>query len=364
MLQTLKRPAALLLGTLALAACGDDDSPFRPELGFLAGTPTDQQIGLVINSTGNALTLFQLGDPAKTVQVTFDPSSEITPTGLSVQGTRAAVPLGNAASTALVDLEAQRIERFLIFPSGNATGSAFADDNTLLVANLIDDYVARFDLRQSGTAPAQTTPVAPAPTDIEVVGTRALVLSSNLDAGFAPIGNGVVTAVDTRTLQVIGTVETGGSNPQDAALGPDGLLYVVNTGDYVSPGSLAVIDPATLQVVRQIPNAGVGPGSISIDRNGIAYISGFSFGTLVYNTRTQQFVRSPDNPICAPLPGGGCRGAADANADANGNVFQVFFGSANQGLKPWVFRYRAGTYELTDSIAAGQGPTAIDVRRF
>lgn len=364
MLQTLKRPAALLLGTLALAACGDDDSPFRPELGFLAGTPTDQQIGLVVNSTGNALTLFQLGDPAKTVQVTFDPSSEITPTGLSVQGTRAAVPLGNAASTALVDLEAQRIERFLIFSSGNATGSAFADDNTLLVANLIDDYVARFDLRQSGTAPAQTTPVAPAPTDIEVVGDRALVLSSNLDEAFAPIGNGVVTAVDTRTLEVLGTVETGGTNSQDAALGPDGLLYVVNTGDYATPGSVTIVNPTTLQIVGEIPNAGVGPGSIFVDRSGLAFISGFFFGTLVYDTNAKRFIRGPDNPVCAPLPEGGCRGAFGAETDADGNLYQVFFGSARKGLKPYVFVYRPNNFALADSIAAGSGPTAIDVRRF
>src|ERR1051326_2967834 len=97
--------------------------------------------------------------------------------------------------------------------------------------------------------------------------------------------------------------------------GHDGLLYVLNTGDFVSPGSLTVVNPATMQVVTTVPNVGVGPGAITIDENGIAYISGFLFGTVVWNTGTRQFVRSPDNAICAKLTNGSCRGAFAAATD-------------------------------------------------
>lgn len=355
------RSGLVALCTLALSGCDSEVS--TPELGFLGGTREDPQIGLVVNSTGKALTLFQLGSPTTQAQIPFGASEAITPVGMSVGGTRAAVPLGNAASVAIVDLQTQSVSRVFLFPGGNATGSAWVDEKTVLAANMPRHQVGRFTLDQAGDTIRQTVNVANTPSKILVHNGRAFVISSNLDEKFAPIGNGVVTALDPRTLQVLGTVQTGGTNANDAEIGPDGLLYVVNTHRY-DKGSLTVIDPQSLRVVHHQEGFGAGPGSISIDRNGMAYISGFFFGTLVWNTRTRQFVRGPDNPVCAPLAEGRCRGAPDAQTDQNGNLYQVFFGSARQGLKPWVFKYRASTFELTDSIAVGQGPFSIEIRRF
>lgn len=357
----LRRTSLVAFGMLTLAGC--DNEPSRAELGFLGGTETDPHIGLVVNSNGKSLTLFQAGSPTTTREIPFGSSELITPTSLAVRGTRAVVPLGQTASLALVDLQTQTIPRIFLFPGGNATGAAWVDDKTVLAANLIDDYVGRFTVDQAGDSIRQTVRVAPAPTEIVVHNGRALVISSNLDARFKPLGNGVVTAIDPRTLQVIGTVQTGGTNPTDAAIGPDGLLYVVNTHGY-DKGSLTIIDPATLRVSAHLEGFGAGPGSISFGRDGRAYISGFFFGTLVWDPKTRQFVRGPDNPVCAKLSTGACRGAPDADTDRDGNLYQVFFGSARRNLSPWIFKYRAGTYELVDSIAVGQGPFAIEVERF
>ena len=364
-MKTLYRSTALLLSALALAAC-DGDDPLDPQLGFISGTRDNAQIGLVVNSTDKALTLFQLGNPAEKRQIPFGASTVVTPVGLSVRGTQALVPLGNAASVALIDLPTQRITRFFQFPQGNATGSAFVSDTVALVSNLIDDYVGRLTLGQAGGTIAQTVDVAPAPGTIVMAGNRALVVSGNLDESFKPLGNGVVTALDPQTLQVLGTVETGGRNPQGAALGPDGLLYVVNSEPFGSgvPGSVTIIDPATLQVRATVPGFGNFPGGITIDRNGIAYISGFLFGTLVWDTKTRTFLRGPDNPVCAKLADGSCRGAFDNAVDANGTLYQTFFGSRSKNLNPYVFVYAPGTFALTDSIAAGAGPTAIEIQRF
>ena len=197
-----------------------------------------------------------------------------------------------------------------------------------------------------------------------MAGSRAIVTSANLGADFKPIGNGIVTALDPKTLQVLGTATMGGSNSTDAAVGPDGLLYVVNTGDFEHDGSLTIVDPATMQVQTTVPNMGVGPGAISIDANGLAYISGFFSGTLVWNTKTRTFVRGTDNPVCAKLANGSCRGAFAATTNAAGNVYQAFFGSSTQGLPPYVFVFKAGTFVLMDSISAGTGPGAIAVRTF
>jgi hypothetical protein len=281
-----------------------------------------------------------------------------------VQGRRAAVPLGNAASVALLDLEKLTVARFFLFPKGNATGSAFADDTTLLAANTQDDYVGRVTTGQASDSILLRRTVAPAPTAIVMAAGRAAVVSSNLNDDYASIGNGVVTFLDPRTLQVQGVVQTGGTNATDAALGPDGLLYVVNTGDYVADGSITIIDPRAMTVVSTVGGFGAGPGSIHVDQAGLAYVSSFFSGTLVWNTRTRTFVRGKDNPVCARLASGACRGAFDAATDVQGNVYQAFFGSASAGLAPQVFVFRAGTFALTDSIGGVNGPSALEVRTF
>jgi hypothetical protein len=358
-----------LLAT-AIAACGSDSTgPSNAPGGFIGGTSDNHEIGLVVNSTGKALTLFQLGSPATQKQIALGTSSTVTPTGLSIQGRRAAVPLGNAASVALIDLTTASISRIFTFKSGNATGSAFVDDTTLIVANSGLGLVGRVTVGQAGDSIANTVAVASQPTDIRVTGGRVLVTSANLDDNFTPIGNGVVTILDSKTLTAIGTVTTGGTNSTAAAVGPDNLLYVVNTGDYSAPSSLTIINPATAQLVKTVTGMMVGAGAISIDANGLAYISSFGSatapgGTTVWNTKSGAFVRGPDNPVCAKVANGSCRGAFAATTSANGNLYQLFFGSTSAGLPPYAFIFKASTFALTDSVSVGIGPSALAIRTF
>lgn len=363
---TLRGPlAALLALALGLGGCGDDD-PAGPdeERAFLDGTEDDPQIGLVVNSTGRALTLFQLGDPTETREIPLGASSQVTPVGLSVRDERLAVPLGNAASVAVIDPRALRIDRFVRFEGGNATGSAFLDDESLLVGNLIDDELGRADLSGTDDVIGETVPVAPAPAAVVVQDDRAYVISSNLDESFQSLGDGVVTVLDPETLEVLGTTGTGGTNAQDAAFGPDGNLYVVNSGDFVDDGSLGVIDPEGPELVEVVEGIGVGPGSIRFGDDGLAYVSGTFVGTVVWDPATGTFVRGPDDPVCAPLEDGSCRGAFDVDLDASGRLYQAFFGSAAEGLAPWIFVYEGPSYELVDSIDVGVGPAALEIHTF
>jgi hypothetical protein len=355
------RRACLSIVALALVACDGHDS-VGPTPTFLKGTGTNPQIGLVVNSTGKAITLFQLGRPATQQQIPLGASSTIAPVGLSVRKNIAVVPLGNAASVALIDLESPGVVRHFTFPSGNATGSVFVDDTTIFVANTDLGTVGRMTYAQPNDAITVTAPVAPSPTAISFTGDRVLVTSANLDKDFAPLGNGVVTAIDPKTMQVLGTATMGGTNSNDAAIGPDGLLYVLNTGDFVGQGSLSIVNPSTMQVVATIANMGVGPGAITIDASGLAYISSFVSGTLVWDTKTRAFVRGPDNPVCAKLANGSCRGAFAAATNQAGDIYQAFFGSMTQA--PYIFVFKAGSFTLSDSIAAGVGPTAIQIRTF
>ena len=206
--------ARLVIGAAFVAAtagCGSDAvSPYPP--GFLGGTSSDHEIGVVVNSTGKSITLFQLGSPTTQQQIALGTSSTVTPTGLAVRGRRAAVPLGNTASVALINLETATILRFFTFPNGNTTGAAFADDTTIITANTIRNVVGRFTTGQTADAISNTVAVAPQPTAVVMAGSRAMIVSSNLDENFAPIGNGIITAVDPKTMQVLGTATTGGTN--------------------------------------------------------------------------------------------------------------------------------------------------------
>lgn len=330
---------------------------------FLQGTLTNPQIGIVVNSTGRSLTLFQLGAPTVTRQIALGASNAITPVGLSVRGTTAVVPLGDAASVALVNLSTLTITRYLLFPSGNTTGQAFVDDTTVLVTNPITGIVGEFTVDQASDTITNTMALAPSPTDVEVAGNSAFIISGNLDTSYNPIGNGIVTKINARTLAVLDTVSTTGTNSAAGAIGPDGHLYVVNTGNYVTSGSVTVIDTGSMSVITTIPNVGVGPGAIAIDSTGLAYISSFYSGTVIWNTVTQAFVKGPAAPLCV-LSAGACLGAFDARPDAAGDVYQVFFGSTSPSLAPYIYVYAHGTYSLTDSITVGQGPSAIRIATF
>ena len=190
-----------------------------------------------------------------------------------------------------------------------------------------------------------------------MAGGRALVVSSNLDANFAPIGNGIVTAIDPKTMQVLGTATMGGTNSTDAAVGPDGLLYVVNTGDFVAQGSLTIVNPATMQVVRRFRTWASGPARSASTRTGWRTSRASSPARSCGTRRRARSCADGDNPVCAKLANGSCRGAFAATTNAAGDVYQVFFGSSTQNLPPYIFVFKAGTFALSDSINAGVGPS-------
>ncbi len=352
---------ALLIGA---AACTDTASP-PPSSNFLDGTASNPDIALMVNGSANALLLLQLGAPDQRQDLPLGAGPSITPVGFAVRGRRALVPLGNAASIALVDLQANTVEKVFTFAAGNATGVAWVNDTLAIVANQIDDYVGRINIRQAGTAITDTLPVTPFPTDVEVHGGRVFVISSNLDENYAEIGDGVVTEIDPATMTVVDSLPTGGRNPQYGAFGPDGKLYVVNSGEFfANNGSLAVFSAAVDTLPTVVPGFGDFPGTIKIDAAGRAVISSFNFGSIVYNTATAAFIRGPDQPLCAPTPSDGCRTASDAAFASDGRIYQTYFGSAAQSSPAEIFIYDATTYALVDSIGVPLLPSGLVISQF
>ena len=367
----LRHGAALIALASGIAACASDTSGTGPATPrpFLSGTTADPGIALSVSSSRNALLMVQTGAPANRVELPLGASSTVTPVDLSVRGTKAIIPLGNAASVALVDLTNARIERFFTFPGGNATGSAWLDDSTAIVCNQSDNYCGRIRTGRTANAIPDTVKVAEFPSSVLVVAGRVFVVSSYLDANYAQIANGIVTELSATTNRVVRTF-TVGPNPQYAAASADGTkLYVTNSGDYgANNGSLSVINLTTN--TAELPIAGFGdfPGPISIDAKGRAFVSSFSFGTIVWDINTRAFLRGPANAVCAKYATGAaasvCRGASDAMVAPNGNLYQSFFGSSSQSLPSYLFVYDGTTLALKDSVAMPLGTNNIHVQSF
>ena len=233
------------------------------------------------------------------------------------------------------------------------------------MANQQTDEVGRFTIGAGGGAIGDLVPVTQFPSGIvPFADSLAFVISANLDENFAPAGDGVVTAIDPDAMTVVATIETGGTNPQFGDTGPDGMLYVMNTGDYVAPSTLAIIDPGSLELVEVVGGFPAGSGSVHVSEDGTLFTSAFFTGTVAWSTGTKAFVRDASDPICAPLDGGGCRGAFAAHTAADGSLYQTFFGSTSQNLPPWIFRYAPESWALTDSIPSGRGPVGLEIRSF
>ena len=163
---------------------------------------------------------------------------------------------------------------------------------------------------QTSDAITTSVTVAPQPTAITVAGGRVLVTSANLDANFVPIGNGIVTAIDPKTMQVLGTATMGGTNSSDAAVGPGRPAVRRQHRRLRRPGQPHDRESGDDDGRRRpFPTWASGRARSASMRAALAYISGFFSGTLVWNTKTRTFVRGADNPVCAKLGNGNCRGA-------------------------------------------------------
>lgn len=354
--------SSLVVVSLSIG-CSDTAGPDAER--FLIGTVTNPGVALMISSSRNSLLMLQTGSPSTRSEIPLGSSTAVTPVDFAVRGSRAIIPLGNAASVALADLATARVERFFAFPAGNVTGGTWLSDDIGIACSASHDYCGRFSVSQASTDVTDTVHVTAYPNAVVTVGARIFVVSSNIDdaGSFAPIDNGVVTELDPVTLDIVRTF-TVGRNPQFAAVGPDGNIYVPNSGDYgESNGSLSVIDLSE-NTVETIPGFGDFPGDISIDKDGRAFISSFSVGTVVWHTTTRTFVRDASNPICAPVTGGSCRGASSAEIGPDGNLYQAFFGSAFSNTPAYLFVYNGTTLELSDSISIPVGPSGLTVRSF
>lgn len=279
-----------LIATLTVIAvvsgCNDDTTgPDRP-----AGA----EVGVVVNSIELSLTVFPVDSPTATRTIGLAQAG--SPVGLALRGRLAVVPLGFISAAAVVDLATESVRTIPLPDNSGATGVAFVDDSIVYVANPSLNTVSVLNVA-AGTAGPEI-PVGVFPHAIVVVDGRAFVLNAELDADFQPARPGRVSVIDTATDSVVATIALSGLNPAAGALGPDGRLYIINSGSYgQTNGSLSVVDPATLAEVEHYTGFGAFPGAIAFDSRGRAYVASFFYGIAVWDAAADSFVRPPSDPL-------------------------------------------------------------------
>jgi len=263
---------------LVFAGCGDDST--EPDLNV-------SELGVVVNSTDVSLTIFDVDDPGTSQPVGLGPAG--SPVTLATNGSLAAVPLGFVPALAVVDIVAASLLRTVPLPTGSgATGVAFVSESTVLVANSNLDTVTPVNVVTGVALPEIAVGVFP--QGVITVGGFAYVINANL-VNFAPAGPSSLTVLDATTLQVVATIQLTGENAISAAVGPDGLLYVVQAGSFgQSNGSLSVVDLSTRTELDNFTGFGEFPGSVAVDGQSLVYVGAFGVGTRVWDALTETFV--------------------------------------------------------------------------
>ena len=296
---------ALLLG-FGPAGCDEDTT-----LGVGESPPVE--VAVVLNSVDLSLTIFPVDSPAVSRTIGLGPAG--SPVTLAVRGGLAAVPMGLVPALAVADLQSGDVRTVALPDSSGGTGVAFVNDSIVYVANPNRNSVSVVNVRRGALGPE--IPVGVYPQFIIADRGRVFVLDGEL-VNFAPARNGRVTVIDPATRTVTDSLTLGGRNPQKGKIGPDGLLYVIDSGDFgMGNGSLSVVNPFQGVEVRNDDGFGEFPGDLAFDAGGLVYVTSFSYGVAVWDPGRLRFVHPPDDPLVI----GGFPSASGAGADSDGRLY-------------------------------------------
>ncbi|MGH7533639.1 MAG: YncE family protein [Gemmatimonadales bacterium] len=322
-------PFALVL----LAACADTTAPL----------PAATEVLLAVNSTANTLSVVPVNAPGTGIAIPLGGTTP-TPVGVDAHDGIALVPLGFDNSVAIVNLMTGSVSHVQLPDSSGATGVAIVDDSIAYVANPNINSVTRVNYLNGDTA---SVAVGVYPQFITFTRGKIFVLNGNLDSTYTPAGPSWITVIDPVTNTVKDTIQLGGhGNAQFAAVGADGLLYVMNSGAYGSgEGWLSIVDPVERKELAVLSGFGNSPGPVAASGNTL-FIASYSEGVMTLNTDTRSVVRGSGSGIAIASN-------ATVAADGNGLVYAVSSGPCSGGMPGWAHVIRP---DLTvgDSVSLGE----------
>lgn len=251
------------------------------------------EVGVVLNSVELSLTVFPVDSPSAGRTIGLGPAG--SPVTLALRDSLAAVPMGQVPAVAIANLKSGDVRTVPLPDSSGATGVAFIDDSTVYVANPNRNSVSVVNVRSGTLGPE--IPAGLYPQFVVAARGRVFVLDGEL-VDFVPARNGRITVIDPASRTVADSFSLGGRNPQKAKIGPDGLLYVIDSGDFgMSNGSLSVVNPSQIIEVRNDEGFGDFPGDLAFDAAGRVYITSFDYGVAVWDPGRFEFVHAPGDPL-------------------------------------------------------------------
>jgi hypothetical protein len=340
------RSFAVALVVAAALGCSDTTAPL----------PDPQEVLLVVNSTGNTLSVIPVDAPNSAVQVPLGGTTP-TPVGVSARGAIGLVPLGLDNAVAVVDLRAGAVLRTIPLPDNSgATGSTIVDDSVAYVGNPNLNTVSRVNYVTGVTS---EVPVGVYPQGLIYTRGKVFVLNGNLDANFSAAGPSWITVVDpatnARATEIDSIALTGEGNAGFADVGSDGLLYVMSTGNYASgEGRLSVVDPLARTELASYAGFGTGPGNVAADPDSRIFISSLQEGVMEFNLDSNMVVRGA---------GQGLKFASfnsTVAADSKGRVYGIESGPCTAG-RPGTAHVLDATLTETATIALGECPSGSAV---
>ncbi|MBI4521097.1 MAG: hypothetical protein HY701_09685, partial [Gemmatimonadetes bacterium] len=231
------------------------------------------------------------------VRFTVGLAPDGSPVTLAARGGAAVAVLGIVPAAVVVDLANRRVARTVALPANSgATGVAFVNDSVIVAGNPNLNSVTPVNVR-TGARGADVR-VGGYPQRVLFGGTTVAVLNAELGPDFSPARAGTVTVLDAATLAVRGTINLTGFNPGDGAFGPDGRLYVLNSGSFgKANGSLSVVDVELLREVEHHTGFGEFPAAAAFGPDGLLYLASFGYGIAIWSPGTRSFVRTPQNAL-------------------------------------------------------------------
>ena len=324
--------------------CADTNAPL----------PEPTEVLLVVNSTANTLSIVPVENTGQVVSVPLGGTTP-TPVGVSARKAVALVPLGLDNAVAVVDLRAATVVRTIPLPANSgATGSIIVDDSIGYVANPNLNTVSRVNYLTGAT---DSVAVGVYPQGVIFTRGRVFVLNGNL-VNFAPAGSSWLTVIDPATNTLATGIDsialTGPGNAGFAAVGSDGLLYVMNTGDYSSgEGRLSVVDPLARTELASHAGFGTGPGNIASDGGSHLFISSFTEGVMEFDLDSNKVVRGAGHGL--PVPGNSA-----VAADSKGRLYAIESGPCSGGQPGKAHVYDTTLAEIR-TITLGECPSGATV---
>lgn len=331
---------------IAIAVAGCDDST-----GVVPVTGVETAV--VLNSIDLSITIFPVDSPEAAAAIGLAAAG--SPVSVAARGNTVLVPLGFFPAAAVVDLTSGDVSAIPLPDNSGATGVAFLNDSIAYVANPNLGTVSVVNV-SAGSA-GDEIEVGVFPQAVAVWGDTVLVLNAELGLDFRPVRQGVVSAIDASSNTVVASIFLTGFNPAAAAYGPDGMLYIVNSGAFGDGnGSLSVIDPATLEEVEHHAGFGEFPGDIAFDEAGHAYVSSFAYGIAVWDAVGDSFISPPDDPLVV----GDYSIASGVGIDSDGRLYTLIPGDC---IAPSVAVRLDATLAFDREIDVGVCPIAVTFTR-